>query len=152
MMRLTPASFAALTSRKISCRPRCPVARIISCLAISSSHCRAAFWKPDNLVARTTRDPQRDGIESANAVVQCNGAVCFDARHGFGDDCRAFRRRNVVRFQHEAFQLAAALPNLMLAVDNQQLNLTGDIVDEPHRIERGSLRVPNGAGLGGRLS
>ena len=40
----------------------------------------------------------------------------------------------------------------MLAVDNQQLNLTGDIVDEPHRIERGSLRVPNGAGLGVQLS
>ena len=36
----------------------------------------------------------------------------------------------------------------MLAIDNQQPNLTGDIVDEPHRIERGSLRASNRAGLG----
>jgi len=48
--------------------------------------------------------------------------------------------------------LAAALPNLMLAVDNQQSNLTDDIVDEPHRLERGCLRVPNGAGLGMQLN
>ena len=36
----------------------------------------------------------------------------------------------------------------MLAVDNQQPNLTADIVDNPHRLERGSLSVPNGVGLG----
>jgi L-alanine-DL-glutamate epimerase-like enolase superfamily enzyme len=55
---------------------------------------------------------------------------------------------------HQAggLHLAAALPNLMLAVDNQQPNLTGNVVDEPHRIDRGSLRAPNGAGLGVQLN
>ena len=44
--------------------------------------------------------------------------------------------------------LAASIPNLMLAVDNQQPNLTDDIVNTPHKIESGSIAVPNGAGLG----
>lgn len=48
--------------------------------------------------------------------------------------------------------LAATLPNLMLALDNQQPNLTDDIVAEPHLLERGSLRVPSGVGLGMQLN
>jgi L-rhamnonate dehydratase len=48
--------------------------------------------------------------------------------------------------------LAASIPNLMLAVDNQQPNLTDDIVDAPHQLEQGRLRVPTGAGLGMTLS
>lgn len=44
--------------------------------------------------------------------------------------------------------LAASIPNLMLAVDNQQSNLTDDIVDTPHPLERGSIAVPTGVGLG----
>lgn len=48
--------------------------------------------------------------------------------------------------------LAASIPNLMLAVDNQQPNLTDDIVDTPHQIERGSLAVPSGVGLGMTLN
>ena len=44
--------------------------------------------------------------------------------------------------------LAASIPNLMLAVDNQQPNLTDDIVVNPHSLERGSIAVPNGVDLG----
>lgn len=48
--------------------------------------------------------------------------------------------------------LAASIPNLMLAVDNQQPNLTDDIVDKSHKLESGRLAVPNGAGLGMSLN
>ncbi len=48
--------------------------------------------------------------------------------------------------------LAASIPNLMLAVDNQQPNLTDDIVEESQRLERGNLTVPNNAGLGMSLN
>lgn len=48
--------------------------------------------------------------------------------------------------------LAASIPNLMLAVDNQQPNLTDDLVIEPHKLERGKLTVPKGVGLGMALN
>ena len=48
--------------------------------------------------------------------------------------------------------LAASIPNLMLAVDNQQPNLTDDIINSPLPLERGSLFVPSGIGLGVTLN
>ena len=48
--------------------------------------------------------------------------------------------------------LAASIPNLMLAVDNQQPNLTDDIIDNQHQLERGSLPVLDGVGLGVSLN
>lgn len=48
--------------------------------------------------------------------------------------------------------LAATIPNLMLAVDNQRSNLTDDIVEEPLIIERGYLALPAGTGLGMTLN
>jgi glucarate dehydratase len=48
--------------------------------------------------------------------------------------------------------LAASIPNLMLAVDNQQPNLTDDIIDNPPQFERGNFSVPSGIGLGVTLN
>lgn len=48
--------------------------------------------------------------------------------------------------------LAASLPNLMLAVDNQYHSLTDDLIDAPHRLTNGSMNVPTGAGLGVALN
>lgn len=47
--------------------------------------------------------------------------------------------------------LAASIPNLMLAVDNQRSNLTDDIVNEPYQLQRGHLTIPEGHGLGVNL-
>jgi L-rhamnonate dehydratase len=48
--------------------------------------------------------------------------------------------------------LAASIPNLMLAIDNQLPNLTADITETGHQIERGKLPVPQAAGLGMKLA
>jgi L-rhamnonate dehydratase len=43
--------------------------------------------------------------------------------------------------------LAASIPNLMLAVDSQYENQAGDVVSEPHRVERGTMNLPGAPGL-----
>jgi glucarate dehydratase len=44
--------------------------------------------------------------------------------------------------------LAASIPNLSLAIDNELSHLAGDVITEPFTIERGTLTVPEGPGLG----
>lgn len=48
--------------------------------------------------------------------------------------------------------LAASIPNLMLAVDNQLTNLTDDLTEPLHQIQRGNLAVPEAPGLGMKLA
>jgi L-rhamnonate dehydratase len=48
--------------------------------------------------------------------------------------------------------LAATIPNLMLAVDNQYDTLTADLIETPHQLTNGSMPVPTGAGLGVKLA
>ncbi|MFN0109096.1 MAG: mandelate racemase/muconate lactonizing enzyme family protein [Blastocatellia bacterium] len=48
--------------------------------------------------------------------------------------------------------LAATIPNLMLAVDNQYTSLTDDIVETPYQLNNGAMFVPTGAGLGVTLN
>ncbi|MDX2030501.1 MAG: mandelate racemase/muconate lactonizing enzyme family protein [Blastocatellia bacterium] len=48
--------------------------------------------------------------------------------------------------------LAASLPNLMLAVDNQYDNLVDDVIDAPHRFSNGACPLPTGPGLGVTLA
>ncbi len=44
--------------------------------------------------------------------------------------------------------LAAAIPNLSLAIDNQYYNQAGDVVTVPHCYQCGMMALPQGAGLG----
>jgi len=44
--------------------------------------------------------------------------------------------------------LAASIPNLTLAIDNELQHLAGDISPQPFVIDRGHLTVPDGPGLG----
>ena len=44
--------------------------------------------------------------------------------------------------------LAASIPNLSLAIDNEINYLAGDVIDTPFVVDRGTLAVPLGAGLG----
>ena len=44
--------------------------------------------------------------------------------------------------------LAASIPNLSLAIDNELKHLAGDVITEPFVIDRGALVVPDGPGLG----
>jgi glucarate dehydratase len=44
--------------------------------------------------------------------------------------------------------LAASIPNLSLAIDNELRHLAGDVITEPFAVERGALVVPEGPGLG----
>ena len=44
--------------------------------------------------------------------------------------------------------LAASIPNLSLAIDNEITHLVGDIVTTPFAVDRGTLTVPQGPGLG----
>ena len=44
--------------------------------------------------------------------------------------------------------LAASLPNMSLAIDNEHGHLSGDIVAEPFVVDRGTMAVPEGPGLG----
>lgn len=44
--------------------------------------------------------------------------------------------------------LAASLPNMALAIDNEIRHLAGDVIAEPFVVDRGALAVPEGAGLG----
>ena len=44
--------------------------------------------------------------------------------------------------------LAASIPNLTLAIDNEITHLSADVVTEPFSVERGTLAVPQGPGLG----
>jgi glucarate dehydratase len=48
--------------------------------------------------------------------------------------------------------LAATIPNLMLAIDNQYSNQSDDIVVEKHAIRNGAMTPPTGPGLGMELS
>jgi L-rhamnonate dehydratase len=48
--------------------------------------------------------------------------------------------------------LAAALPNMMLALDTQYSNQPDDIVMEPHIYENGRMQVPQKVGLGMQLN
>ena len=48
--------------------------------------------------------------------------------------------------------LAAATPNLMLAIDNQYDTLTADLIETPHRFVQGCMPVPAGPGLGVTLN
>jgi glucarate dehydratase len=47
--------------------------------------------------------------------------------------------------------LAASIPNLLLAIDNQTHNIAGDVVTDPVSAVRGTMRPPTGPGLGVRL-
>lgn len=44
--------------------------------------------------------------------------------------------------------LAASIPNLALAIDNEITHLSADVVTVPFTVERGALAVPEGPGLG----
>lgn len=44
--------------------------------------------------------------------------------------------------------LAASIPNCSLAIDNELTHLAGDVIAEPFTIDRGTLAVPQGPGLG----
>jgi L-alanine-DL-glutamate epimerase-like enolase superfamily enzyme len=44
--------------------------------------------------------------------------------------------------------LAASVPNLTLAIDNELSHLAGDVITQPFIIERGALVVPEAPGLG----
>ena len=50
--------------------------------------------------------------------------------------------------QSAYLHLAASIPNLSLAIDNEIGHLSGDILTEPFRVDRGTLAVREGAGLG----
>jgi glucarate dehydratase len=47
--------------------------------------------------------------------------------------------------------LATTLPNLLLAIDSQYHNQSGDVVTEPFVYREGAMRAPQGAGLGVEL-
>lgn len=47
--------------------------------------------------------------------------------------------------------LAASIPNLSIAIDNQYYNQVADIITEPHRYRNGLMEVPHGVGLGVEL-
>ncbi|MEO8485773.1 MAG: mandelate racemase/muconate lactonizing enzyme family protein [Betaproteobacteria bacterium] len=44
--------------------------------------------------------------------------------------------------------LAASIPNLSLAIDNEITHLAGDVIHERFQVEHGTLTVPDGPGLG----
>ncbi len=44
--------------------------------------------------------------------------------------------------------LAASIPNLSLAIDNEITHLAGDVITAPFAVDRGTLAVPDGPGLG----
>ncbi len=44
--------------------------------------------------------------------------------------------------------LAASIPNLTLAIDNEITHLAGDVITTPFAVDRGTLAVPTGPGLG----
>jgi glucarate dehydratase len=44
--------------------------------------------------------------------------------------------------------LAASIPNLSLAIDNELTHLAADVITTPFTIDRGTLSVPEGPGLG----
>ena len=44
--------------------------------------------------------------------------------------------------------LAASIPNLSLAIDNEITHLAGDVITTPFTVDRGTLTVPEGPGLG----
>ena len=44
--------------------------------------------------------------------------------------------------------LAASIPNLTLAIDNEITHLAGDVITSPFVVDRGTLAVPTGPGLG----
>ena len=50
--------------------------------------------------------------------------------------------------QSAYLHLAASIPNLTLAIDNELTHLSGDIIDEPFVVDRGTLTVRDGPGLG----
>ena len=50
--------------------------------------------------------------------------------------------------QSAYLHLAASIPNLTLAIDNEITHLAGDIITEPFVVDRGTLTVPDGPGLG----
>lgn len=44
--------------------------------------------------------------------------------------------------------LAASIPNLSIAIDNELMHLAADVIADPFTIDRGTLTVPQGPGLG----
>ena len=48
--------------------------------------------------------------------------------------------------------LAASIPNLSLAIDNEITHLAGDVITQPFVVDRGTLTVPDGPGLGVELA
>lgn len=50
--------------------------------------------------------------------------------------------------QSAYLHLAASIPNLTLAIDNEASHLSGDIITDPFVVDRGTLTVPEGPGLG----
>ena len=44
--------------------------------------------------------------------------------------------------------LAASIPNLSLAIDNEITHLAADVIAQPFTVDRGTLEVPQGPGLG----
>jgi L-rhamnonate dehydratase len=50
--------------------------------------------------------------------------------------------------QSAYLHLAASIPNLTLAIDNELVHLSGDIIENPFVVDRGTLTVREGPGLG----
>ena len=50
--------------------------------------------------------------------------------------------------QSAYLHLAASIPNLTLAIDNEITHLAGDVITVPFVVDRGTLTVPEGPGLG----
>ncbi|MBS1809746.1 MAG: mandelate racemase/muconate lactonizing enzyme family protein [Acidobacteria bacterium] len=90
-------------------------------------------------------DPHQSGgmwrCRKAAAIAEAAGIpVTFHSGAELGISTAAF------------LHLAASIPNMMLALDNQQPNLTDDVVEAPQPIQNGQLAVPAGAGLGVRVN
>jgi L-rhamnonate dehydratase len=86
-------------------------------------------------------DPHQAGglhrVRKAAAVAEAAGLpVTFHSGAELGVSTAAY------------LHLAASIPNLMLAVDNQYYNQTDDIIRRQHVYKEGTMETPEGPGLG----
>ena len=62
--------------------------------------------EPDDFAAGAPGELQRHGIQAAHGMIQRDGPVSGNARHGFRDDFGAFGGWKIMRLQDKAFQPA----------------------------------------------
>ena len=63
--------------------------------------------EPNDLAAGAAGEFQRHRVQAAHRMIQCDGTVRGDSRHGFGDDFGALRGRKIMRLEDESLQAAA---------------------------------------------